>query len=530
MNKLVFKQISLPLKRGEEVKMDSKKLSFRRSIVLLSILFALIGFIYAPVIIGDENPKDAEKSIQEEQTLITPADTVICGDVNGVGISPYGNLTLADAVYLWSFLFRGGASPVPDTCAGDANGDGTVSTADWMVPIKYLYKDAAPPVDYCCDSVGQRQLPVINAPGNIAVFADTLDNFMRIENTTARPGVQGHVINIFGSWNAELGAYGMVLLFDTSKIDIVEVSLTGTVGEEGMLVSNYLGNYSPLKAALHLYNYIPADSGILFKIVINVKETAPPGETDLILVNQPGAPPWMCDYALSDGINDILPELIPGTLSIEVLCGDVNGDGGVTVSDVTYAVNYLFKGGSPPLCAPEPYLACGDVNSDDQVSVSDVVYLISYLFKGGPEPDCPPTGILTNYIGCKRIPKVSATDSISPDQDCLEYYYDGEGVLELKHINAGFNCCPDELLADISVEGNVITIEERESLSNPCHCLCLFDLDLRIINLEPGEYVISVIEPYVFMDEERINFTINLSLSPSSGIYCVKRSTYPWGI
>jgi hypothetical protein len=510
--------------------MDSKNLSFGKSMVLLSILFALIGLIYAPIIIGDENPKDAEKSFQDEQILITPADTVICGDVNGVGVPPYGNLTLADAVYLWSFLFRGGPSPVPDMCVGDANGDGTVSVADWMIPIKYLYKDTDPPVDYCCDSVIQRQFPVIHAPGNMTVPADTLDNFMRVENTTARPGTQGHVINIYGSWNAELGAYGMVLLFDTSKIDIVEVSPMGTVGEEGMLISNYLGNYSPLKAALHLDNYIPADSGTLFKVIVNIKETAPPGETDLILVNQPGVPPLMCDYALSDGINDILPELISGTLSIEVICGDVNGDGLVSTPDVVYLLNYLFKGGLPPLCAPEPYLACGDVNSDDHVSVSDIVYLISYLFKGGPEPDCPPTCILTNYTGCKGIPKVNATDSISSDQDCIEYYYDGEGVLELKHINAGFNCCPDELLADISVEGNIINIEERESLSNPCHCLCLFDLELKIINLEPGEYVISVIEPYVFMEEGKIDFTINLSPSPSSGIYCVKRSIYPWGI
>ncbi len=511
--------------------MDSKNLSFGRGMGLLSILFALVGFIYAPLIIADEDPKDAERSSQEEQTLIAPADTVICGDVNGVGVPPYGNLTLADAVYLWSFLFRDGPSPVPDTCVGDANGDGTVSVTDWMVPIKYLYKDTDPPVDYCCDSATQRQLPAIQAPGNTAVYADTLYNFMRVENTVARPGAQGHVINVYGSWNAELGAYGMVLLFDTSKIDIVEVSPTGTAGEEGMLISNYLGNYSPLKAALHLDNYIPADSGILFKIVVNVKETAPLGETDLILVNQPGTPPWMCDYALSDGINDIFPELMSGTLSIEVICGDINGDGLVSASDVVYLLNYLFKGGSPPLCAPGPYLACGDVNSDGQVSMSDVVYLISYLFKGGPQPDCSsPIGTLIHHSDCKGFALRSSVDSISPDQGCMEYYYDGEGILELRHINAGFNCCPDDIIADIRLEGNVIYIEERESLSNPCHCLCLFDLDLRVINLEPGEYVISVIEPYVAEDEAKLEFPVSLSFSPVEGVYCVGRSNYPWGV
>ena len=68
------------------------------------------------------------------------------------------------------------------------------------------------------------------------------------------------------------------------------------------------------------------------------------------------------------------------------LCGDCNGDGKITVSDVVYEINYLFKGGS----APVPLVA-GDVNCDGKETVSDVVYKINYLFKGGPElcKDCP---------------------------------------------------------------------------------------------------------------------------------------------
>jgi len=61
--------------------------------------------------------------------------------------------------------------------------------------------------------------------------------------------------------------------------------------------------------------------------------------------------------------------------------GDDNADGKVTVSDVVYEINYLFKGGPPPLP-----LETGDVNCDNKPTVSDVVYLINYLFKGGPLP------------------------------------------------------------------------------------------------------------------------------------------------
>jgi len=61
--------------------------------------------------------------------------------------------------------------------------------------------------------------------------------------------------------------------------------------------------------------------------------------------------------------------------------GDANRDGHVTVSDVIYLINYLFKSGPPS----NPAIA-GDANCDGQVSVSDVIYLINYLFKSGPPP------------------------------------------------------------------------------------------------------------------------------------------------
>lgn len=74
-------------------------------------------------------------------------------------------------------------------------------------------------------------------------------------------------------------------------------------------------------------------------------------------------------------------------LDIEVtpafMWGDANGDKKVTVSDVIYLINYLFKGGPTPVP-----LEAGDANCDGKTTVSDVVYLINYLFKGGPPPGC----------------------------------------------------------------------------------------------------------------------------------------------
>jgi hypothetical protein len=68
----------------------------------------------------------------------------------------------------------------------------------------------------------------------------------------------------------------------------------------------------------------------------------------------------------------------------QALRGDVNGDSVIDVGDAVYILNYLFKGGPPPLP-----VASGDTNCDGIVDIGDAVYLLNYLFKGGPPPDCP---------------------------------------------------------------------------------------------------------------------------------------------
>ncbi len=64
--------------------------------------------------------------------------------------------------------------------------------------------------------------------------------------------------------------------------------------------------------------------------------------------------------------------------------GDLNGDGSIDISDVVFAINYLYRSGP----ASDP-LELGDANCDEKVNTGDIVYLINYLFRDGPEPSCP---------------------------------------------------------------------------------------------------------------------------------------------
>jgi rhodanese-related sulfurtransferase len=73
-------------------------------------------------------------------------------------------------------------------------------------------------------------------------------------------------------------------------------------------------------------------------------------------------------------------------IQVPYLCGDANTDSSVSVVDVIFLINYLFKNGPPP----EP-MDIGNVNCDEEMTISDAVFLVNYIFKEGISPcDCPP--------------------------------------------------------------------------------------------------------------------------------------------
>jgi len=66
------------------------------------------------------------------------------------------------------------------------------------------------------------------------------------------------------------------------------------------------------------------------------------------------------------------------------ICGDVDGNGvGPNVADLTYLVDYIFFGGSPP-----PVAEAANVDGEGGINVADVTYLVEYLFFDGPELNC----------------------------------------------------------------------------------------------------------------------------------------------
>jgi len=129
---------------------------------------------------------------------------------------------------------------------------------------------------------------------------------------------------------------------------------------------------------------------------------------------------------------------------------------------------------------------------------------------------------LVSHTDCKA----SAAAGAAAARDCVQYQFNGLGTLNLKHVNAGFNCCPGDLTAEITILDSVISIREMEKEAG-CHCLCLYDLTYQVLNLPSGVYTIRFVEPYVPDADPKLEVTVNIATQPI-GEFCVDRSVYPW--
>jgi hypothetical protein len=91
-------------------------------------------------------------------------------------------------------------------------------------------------------------------------------------------------------------------------------------------------------------------------------------------------------YTVTGEFDDTTPFSQAGAaVMIGHTSGDANFDGSINILDVTYIINYVYKGGPEP----QPIMETGDANGSGDINILDVTRLINYLYNAGEPPSHP---------------------------------------------------------------------------------------------------------------------------------------------
>ncbi|UCG33801.1 MAG: hypothetical protein JSU68_04030 [Phycisphaerales bacterium] len=63
-------------------------------------------------------------------------------------------------------------------------------------------------------------------------------------------------------------------------------------------------------------------------------------------------------------------------------------------------------------------------------------------------------------------------------------------TLNITHLNATYNCCPDDIAVSLEIEDTTLILTEEEILTNPCFCLCCYEVHYTVTDLAPGTYTV----------------------------------------
>jgi len=192
-----------------------------------------------------------------------------------------------------------------------------------------------------------------------------------------------------------------------------------------------------------------------------------------------------------------------GGIDADDQCGDVNLDGsGPNIGDVCYLIGYMFQN-----TPPAPYYRPAELDGRWHVDINDLIALIEVLFRGGPMPPCAASGLIDDGAGCladsiaPRETGFSMATSSGCTQQTAEERMWAEmhgNELHVYHYDVEYNCC---IIYDVtySIEGSAITVYEYDRQTDPCLCLCYFNLESVYSGLPAGghdDFVVTLIGVY----------------------------------
>nr|MBN2276666.1 S8 family serine peptidase [candidate division Zixibacteria bacterium] len=124
--------------------------------------------------------------------------------------------------------------------------------------------------------------------------------------------------------------------------------------------------------------YLAPDTGLILNLHFQITGSVPTNAS--IFIEDTTLSSY--NLEIQSIINNYKPVMVPGHIEIAICDrGDANWDTMINILDVTFLINYLYKGGLPPVAT-----YCGDANGSGNINILDATYLIAYLYTGGPPP------------------------------------------------------------------------------------------------------------------------------------------------
>lgn len=155
-----------------------------------------------------------------------------------------------------------------------------------------------------------------------------------------------------------------------------------------------IGSWDNIVANPLFTNNDPANSRVLGANALDPRPSASSPAFSISLSDAPNEDPWFMSAPFAgafDNTNNWLNNwtalfcedfLATGSVP-DLVCGDSDCNGQISITDAVYVINYIFGGGPAP-CT----MLNGDADGNGQISITDAVYNINYIFGGGPAPAC----------------------------------------------------------------------------------------------------------------------------------------------
>jgi hypothetical protein len=101
---------------------------------------------------SDVSLADLEATIEALRAIAHAPCQVQCAIVVNGDMNNSGTVTSADIITLVNFVFKGAAAPLPCVAAGDVNCSGTVTSADIITLVNFVFKGLGSPCNICAGS------------------------------------------------------------------------------------------------------------------------------------------------------------------------------------------------------------------------------------------------------------------------------------------------------------------------------------------------------------------------------------------